>query len=93
MERKTKTIGFRLPPLEMERLETLAASAGVSVHEYARILLLVALHPIANQELQSTKDQILELRKDCQVWFKSVLVLGGLNAEEADRFIKERTGT
>lgn len=65
-----RRIGFRLEPVDHERLEELARRARVSPGDYARHLVITALHDTQGTELAAAvtgiERHLADLRKDLQ---------------------------
>lgn len=88
------TIGFRLPPPELEQLENLAKQTGTSLHDCAKELVRSALRGEAAKSLpppQAGTIAVDVLRADLAVMFEALLIATKVFApDEARRFVNEK---
>ena len=82
------TVGFRLTAEQHAALATAADEDGISVHECARRLVVNGLaRPGASPALQV---EITALRGDVAIMLEACLLLVGMPADQAKKFIKEK---
>ena len=96
-KRTTYTIGFRLPDDDpnLKRLERGASECGMSIHTYARFVLVQALEEVergrVSEELEALRDQMRELRNDVATALETVLMnVTELDEEEVRSFVTEQ---
>jgi hypothetical protein len=82
------TVGFRLTAEQHAALAAAADEDSLSVHECARRLVVNGLaQPAPNPALQA---EIAALRGDVAVTLEACLLLVGMPADQAKKFIKEK---
>ena len=90
------TIGFRLSDSDpnLERLEKGASQHGMSIHAYARLVLVEALEERErrriSEELQALHEEIGALRNDVATALEAVLMnVAEIDEEEVRSFVTE----
>ena len=82
------TVGFRLTVEQHKSLDAAAAREGLSVHECARRHVENGLaQPALSHAIQT---EIAALRGDVAVTLEACLLLAGVPADEAKKFIKAK---
>jgi hypothetical protein len=91
----TFTVSYRVNVSTLMRLEALAESRNLSVHEQARILLLDALNNESDEEIktgiQRAREEIQDFKLSVAVAFEALLVKAGkVEKETAKEWITEQ---
>ena len=91
----TFTVSYRVNAATLMRLEALAESRNLSVHEQARILLLDALNNESDAEIktdiQRGREELQDFKLSVAVAFEALLVkAGNVEKETAKEWITEQ---
>jgi hypothetical protein len=89
-----KVIGFRVDGEASSRLGEAAERAGISIHEWAKKIVLRELDsenliPKLDLKSDAIQGELLEIRRDLAVMTEALLVSGGkATSEQAAKFVK-----
>lgn len=81
MKKVSNTVGFRLDPPYLKSLESEAANYKMSLHEYARRLVIDALDDARREQLEKRmvmlETEVSELRSDLATAVEALLIVAG----------------